>query len=57
MSDTGAAPDSSGGGSAMMSMMNNMHPVQMYQTNFSGSSLAQYQAMNGIGNGLNNMMN
>lgn len=42
MSDTGAAPDSSG--SSMINIGNNgaMHPMQMYQSNFTGSSLAQY---------------
>ena len=34
LSDTGAAPDQG------------MHPNQMYQSNFVGSSLAQYQALN-----------
>lgn len=50
MSDTGAAPDSSGGSSTMNMMGQNgeqMHPMQMYQTNFTGRSLAQYQAANG----------
>ena len=41
LSDTGAAPDNSSG-----SMINigggQMHPMQMYQSNFTGSSLAQY---------------
>ena len=45
LSDTGAAPDNSGG-SQMMGGVQGMHPMQMYQTNFTGSSLAQYQAMN-----------
>ena len=43
LSDTGAAPDSSG--SQMMGVQNQamgMHPMHMYQTNFTGSSLAQY---------------
>jgi len=57
MSDTGAAPDNSSG-----SMINigggQMHPMQMYQSNFTGSSLAQYQAMNqGQFNGMMNMNN
>jgi hypothetical protein len=48
MSDTGAAPDNSGGSSTMNMMgQNGEHPMQMYQTNFTGSSLAQYQAANG----------
>jgi hypothetical protein len=59
MSDTGAAPDSSG--SSMINIANNgaMHPMQMYQSNFTGSSLAQYQAMNSgsiggmVGGGVN----
>ena len=47
MSDTGAAPDSSGGSAMLINMMApGSHQMQMYQTNFTGSSLAQYQAMN-----------
>jgi hypothetical protein len=43
MSDTGAPPDSSG--SSMLQVP--MHPMQMYQTNFTNSQLAQYNiAMN-----------
>jgi hypothetical protein len=43
MSDTGAPPDSSG--SSMLHVP--MHPMQMYQTNFTNSQLAQYNiAMN-----------
>jgi|APSaa5957512535_1039671.scaffolds.fasta_scaffold43877_2 hypothetical protein len=37
LSDTGAAPDSSGS-HQMMGV--GMHPMNMYQTNFTGSSLA-----------------
>lgn len=37
LSDTGAAPDSSG---SQMIHGQGMHPMQMYQTNFTGSSLA-----------------
>lgn len=45
MSDTGAAPDSSGG--QMMNMMG--HPMQMFAGgNFTGSSLAQYHQMNNM---------
>ena len=45
MSDTGAAPDNSGG------QIMNMHPMQMFQAgNFTGSSLAQYHQMNNIMN-------
>lgn len=52
MSDTGAAPDNSGG-SSMMNMMSGgssgmQHPMQMYQSNFTGSSLAQYNNNNGL---------
>lgn len=59
MSDTGAPPDSSG---SMMNMniiagsnnMNNLHNMQIYQSNFNQSSLAHYQAMNQMGNNPNN---
>lgn len=41
MSDTGAAPDSSGGSAMLINMMApGSHQMQMYQTNFTGSSLA-----------------
>ena len=47
VSDTGAAPDSSNGSAMLINMMApSAHQMQMYQTNFTGSSLAQYQAMN-----------
>jgi hypothetical protein len=45
MSDTGAPPDSSGGSMMNMNMMQGVHPMQMYQSNFNGSSLAHYQAI------------
>jgi len=51
MSDTGAPPDSSGGSMINMNIMAGsgnfaqVHPMQMYQSNFNGSSLAHYQAM------------
>jgi hypothetical protein len=42
MSDTGAPPESSGG----MMQQPGMHPMGgLYQTNFTGSQLAQYQNM------------
>lgn len=41
MSDTGAPPDSSGGSMMNMNMIQ-VHPMQMYQSNFNGSSLAHY---------------
>lgn len=55
MSDTGAPPDSSGGSMINMNILagsnnfasssavHHMHPMQMYQSNFNGSSLAHYQ--------------
>ena len=47
VSDTGAAPDSSGGPAMLINMMApGSNQMQMYQTNFTGSSLAQYQVMN-----------
>ena len=41
MSDTGAPPDSSGGSMLQVPM----HPMQMYQTNFTNSQLAQYNML------------
>lgn len=48
MSDTGAPPDSSGGSMLQVPM----HPMQMYQTNFSGSQMATYNMI-----ALQNQMN
>lgn len=56
MSDTGAPPDSSGGSMLNMNIMAGsgnfagVHPMQMYQSNFNGSSLAHYQVMQGNNN-------
>lgn len=70
MSDTGAPPDSSGGSMINMNILagsgnfasssavHHIHPMQMYQSNFNGSSLAHYQqVMQGTGNQQNQNTN